>query len=77
MLGINANNAHDAFALDYLAFIAHGLDTGSYFHINPQKYPLKVSRPQLAFFHETVMIVHFKLRFNLAHRVKVNANKNQ
>lgn len=38
---------------------------------------LQVARPDLSFFHQTFVMMHFQLSFYLAHGVKIDAHKDQ
>jgi len=87
VLGIDANDPDDTSSFDNLAFIAYGLYARSNLHDKPSektvyytvisKIFLQVPRPDLSFFHQTFVMMHLQLRFNLAHGIKIDTDKDQ
>ncbi len=87
MFCIDADNTYDSVTFNYLALIAYGLNARSYLHNKPprEKYNitsfpnlfLQVPRPDFSFFHQTLMMMHLQLRFNLTHGIKIDTYKDQ
>jgi len=76
VLGILADDAYNAFSTDHLAFITNRFHTYSYLHLIPPPV-LQVPGSDLSLTHDSLMMVHAQLTFDLTHRVQVHTYHNQ